>query len=94
MGSQVLTVASGASVVYEAPNPTSSLPASLTVTIDPNGGTVTVSTKTAYAGAYHAVADGDLSGYITAVKTAVLGVAVNAVKFTASGATATIEIAE
>ncbi len=27
MGSQVLTVASGASVVYEAPNPTSSLPA-------------------------------------------------------------------
>jgi len=64
MGSQVLTVASGASVVYEAPNPTSSLPASLTVTIDPNGGTVTVSTKTAYAGAYHAVADGDLSGDI------------------------------
>lgn len=96
MSAEILTIPAGTSAVYElvSVGPYVRLPVPLTIMVNPNSGTVTVSVKVTPEGTYQAVADGDLSGDITAVKTAVLGGAVNAVKFTASGATATIEIAE
>lgn len=66
----------------------------LTIMVNPNGGTVTVSVKVTSGGTYQAVADGNLSGNITAVKMDVLKGPVNAIKFTAASATATIEISQ
>lgn len=64
------------------------------IMVNPNGGTVTVSVKVTSGGTYQAVADGNLSGNITAVKMDVLKGPVNAIKFTAASATATIEISQ
>ncbi|MBK8184801.1 MAG: hypothetical protein IPK63_18740 [Candidatus Competibacteraceae bacterium] len=93
MGTRILTVLSGSSEVHEASG-SIVLDVPMTITVNPNGGTVTVSVKTSVGGTYQAVADGNLSGNITAVKMDVLKGPVNAIKFTAATQTATVEIAQ
>lgn len=96
MASKVLTIPAGTSATYELSSSglyvTPAVP--LTIMVNPNGGTVTVSVKVTSGGTYQAVADGNLSGNITAVKMDVLKGPVNAIKFTAATQTATIEIAQ
>ncbi len=91
MSSRILTVVPGTPVEYKSDT---LLSVPISITVDPNGGTVTVSIKTAVGGMYRAVGDGNLSGNITSVKSDSLGSPVNAIKFTATTQTATIEIAQ
>ncbi len=90
MPSRILTVVPGTPVEYKSDT---LLSVPISVTVVPNGGTVTVSVKTAAGGTYQA-ADGNLAGNITAVKSASLFSPVNAIKFTATTQTATVEIAQ
>lgn len=91
MSSRIFTVTPGTPVEYKSGT---LLSVPTTITVNPNGGTVTVSIKTAVGGTYNAVGSGNLTGNITAVKSDVLVGPVNAVKFTAATQTATIEIAD
>lgn len=91
MSSRILTVVPGTPVEYKSDT---LLTVPTSITVNPNGGTVTVSVKTAIGGTYQAVPDGDLSGNITTVKMACLAGPVNAIKFTAATQTATVEIAQ
>jgi len=96
MSAEILTIPAGTSAVYElvSVGPYVRLPVPLTIMVNPNSGTVTVSVKVTPEGTYQAVADGNLAGNITAVKMDVLTGPVNAIKFTAATQTATVEIAQ
>jgi len=96
MSSKILTIPAGTSAVYElvSVGPYVRLPVPLTIMVNPNSGTVTVSVKVTPGGTYQAVADGNLAGDITDVKMDVLTGPVNAIKFTAATQTATVEIAQ
>ncbi len=94
MASAVLTIPAGTSATYElASNALFNAPAvPLSIMVNPNGGTVTVSVKVAPDGSYQAVSDGNLAGNITAVKMDSLNSPVYSIKFTAATQTATVEI--
>ena len=91
MTSRILTVVPGTPVEYKSDT---LLTVPITITVNPNGGTVTVSIRTAIGGAYQAVGDGNLAGNITAIKSDSLISPVNAIRFTATSTTATVEIAQ
>jgi len=91
MSSRILTVVPGTPVEYKSDT---LLSVPISITVNPNGGTVTVSIKTAVGGTYQAVGSGNLSGNITSVKSDSLVSPVNAIKFTAATQTATVEIAQ
>lgn len=94
MASKVLTIPAGTSATYELASNAlfnaSVVP--LSIMVNPNGGTVTVSVKVSPDGSYQAVSDGNLSGNITAVKIDSLNSPVYSIKFTAATQTATVEI--
>lgn len=94
MASAVLTIPAGTSATYELASNAlfndSSVP--LSVMVNPNGGTVTVTVKVAQDGSYQEDSDGALAGDITAVKFAYLNSPVYSIKFTAATETATVEI--
>lgn len=96
MSATILTIPAGTSMVYELASvgPYVRLPVPLTIMVNPNSGTVTVSVKVTSGGTYQAVADGNLAGNITSVKMDVLNGPVYAIKFTAASQTATVEIAQ
>ncbi len=94
MASVVLTIPAGTSATYELASNAlfnaSAVP--LSVMVNPNGGTVTVTVKVAQDGSYQNDSDGALAGDITAVKFAYINSPVYSIKFTAATQTATVEI--
>lgn len=94
MASVVLTIPAGTSATYELASNAlfnaSAVP--LSVMVNPNGGTVTVTVKVAQDGSYQEDSDGALAGDITAVKFAYINSPVYSIKFTAATQTATVEI--
>ncbi len=94
MASAVLTIPAGTSATYELASNAlfnaSAVP--LSVMVNPNGGTVTVTVKVAQDGSYQNDSDGALAGDITAVKFAYINSPVYSIKFTAATQTATVEI--
>lgn len=90
---KTLSVGSGVSVIYESAGPEMCLPVPLTVAVYPgSGGTVTVQQRIAAMGAWKNATEG-LAGTIAADLTVVIDGHINALKFTAATAAATIELA-
>ena len=90
---KIVIVAAGKSWIFESAGSAVSLPAPLSITVHPNGGTVTVETMTASGGEWVPVASGGLAGDLSAPVSDVLTGTLYAVQFSASGAPATIELA-
>ncbi len=91
---KTLSVGIGATVIYESAGPEMCLPVPLTVAVYPgSGGTVVVNQRVAATGEWKAISDGYLTGTLSANATAVLDGPIQALKFTAATAAATIEIA-
>ena len=90
---KIVIVAAGKSWIFESAGSAVSLPAPLSITVHPNGGTVTVETMTAIGGKWLPVADGNLVGDLANAVSDVLTGTLYAVQFSASGAPATIELA-
>ena len=90
---KIVIVAAGKSWIFESAGSAVSLPAPLSITVHPNGGTVTVETMTAAGGTWIPVSDGNLTGDLSESVSDVLTSALYAVRFLASGAPATIELA-
>lgn len=91
---KVLTIAAGASVIYESAGAEACLPVPLSVAVYPgSGGSVTVQQRVAAAGVWKNVSAGLLAGTLSSDKTDVLDGFVQALKFTAATAAATVELA-
>lgn len=70
MSAEILTIPAGTSAVYELVSVGHyvRLPVPLTIMVNPNSGTVTVSVKVTPEGTYQAVADGRRGGCLSEIR--------------------------